>query len=187
MKTKNSEHNHRKTLSPSRVKTSHSSDATRSPAPAFSVRIQSILVPIDFSESSKRTLKYALTFAEQFGAKLTLLYVVASVAIPDFAYYPLLMENDKVTAAGYEELKKLCAIEKIDPRFIEKTLVRNGVAYCEITEAAKSLKVDLIVISTHGNTGLKHLMLGSTAERVVRHAGCPVLVVRECETRGPIL
>ena len=61
---------------------------------------------------------------------------------------------------------------------VEKTLVRNGVPYNEISRAAASLKVDLIVISTHGYTGLKHALLGSTTERVVRHAKCPVLVVR---------
>jgi nucleotide-binding universal stress UspA family protein len=181
MKTKNGKLNNDRALAPSRVKTNRIADATRPSTPAISFRIQSILVPIDFSEASKRTLKYALTFAEKFGAKLTLLYVVAPVATSDFAYYPFMMEDEKITAAGYEELKKLHINEKIDPQFIEKTLVRKGVAYWEITEAAKSLKADLIVISTHGNTGLKHLMLGSTAERVVRHAECPVLVVRERE------
>jgi nucleotide-binding universal stress UspA family protein len=62
-----------------------------------------------------------------------------------------------------------------------KVAVRTGTAFLEIAEAAKSLEADLIIIATHGYTGLKHLLLGSTAERVVRSAPCPVLVVREHE------
>jgi nucleotide-binding universal stress UspA family protein len=69
----------------------------------------------------------------------------------------------------------------IAPELLEKTLVRHGVAFDEITKAARELCVDMIVISTHGYTGLKHVVMGSTAERVVRYAGCPVLVVRERE------
>ena len=64
---------------------------------------------------------------------------------------------------------------------VEQTLVRHGVPYVEVTDAARTLKMDLIVITTHGYTGLKHVFLGSTAERIVRHAPCPVLTVREKE------
>ena len=180
MKTKNIKAANGRTLKPRR-QNGRTATVASLPAKASSLHIQSILVPIDFSNASRKALQYALPFAQQFGAKVTLLYVVEPVATPDFAYYPLMMENDKIVAAGHKELDKLCVREAIDPRFIEKKLVRNGVAYREITEAAKNLKVDLIVISTHGNTGLKHLMLGSTTERVVRHAACPVLVVRERE------
>jgi nucleotide-binding universal stress UspA family protein len=59
--------------------------------------------------------------------------------------------------------------------------VRNGTAFDEIVRAAGSLRADLIIIATHGYTGLKHVLMGSTAERVVRHAPCPVLVVRSSE------
>jgi nucleotide-binding universal stress UspA family protein len=144
--------------------------------PPFNCR--SILVPIDFSAASRHALKYAVPLARQAGAKLILLYIVEPIATPDFAYFPLVMENDKIVAAGYAQLKKVCAQEKIDPASIEKLLVRDGVAHHEITQAARTLKADLIVIATRGNTGLKQVVMGSTAERVVRHAGCPVLVVR---------
>jgi len=144
-------------------------------------QIRSILVPIDFSQPSKEALKAAAGFARQFGAKLTLLNVVEPVATPDFAYFPLVMENDKVTARCKEELEKLTKGEGIESTLVEKTLVRNGVPFKEITNAARTLKVDLIVISTHGYTGLAHVFIGSTAERVVRHAHCPVLVVRAQE------
>jgi len=142
------------------------------------VRMQTILVPVDLSEPSKRALRYAFALAQQFGAKLILLYAVEPVATPDFAYHPLMKEPDEIAAAAEENLKKLCVQEGIDSSWVEKVVVRSGVAHGEITEAAKSLKADLIVIATHGHTGLKHVLLGSTAERVVRHAGCPVLVVR---------
>jgi nucleotide-binding universal stress UspA family protein len=145
-------------------------------APGFPV--QRILVPIDLSEPSKNALKYALALARPFGAKLILLYVVEPVATHDFAYHPLMLEMTKIIAAAEVRLEKLCQEEVIDPSRIEKTLVRSGVAHGEITDAAKSLRADLIVIATHGYTGLKHVLLGSTAERVVRHAQCPVLVVR---------
>jgi universal stress protein A len=140
--------------------------------------IRTILVPVDLSEPSKKALRYAFALAQQFDAKLILLYAVEPVATPDFAYHPLMIETEKVVAAAEERLKKLCAEEVIEPSRIEKTLVRKGVAHDQITDAAKSSKADLIVIATHGHTGLKHVLLGSTAERVVRHASCPVLVVR---------
>jgi nucleotide-binding universal stress UspA family protein len=118
--------------------------------------------------------------ARQFGAKLTLLHVVEPAGMPDFvATFPLLMENDKVTAERKRHLDRVVRHLEIDPRLIEKTLVRHGRSFNEIADAARTLKADLIIISTHGYTGLKHALLGSTTERVVRHAPCPVLVVRQ--------
>ena len=141
-------------------------------------QIRSILVPIDFSQPSKEALKAAAGFARQFEAKLTLLNVVEPVATPDFAYFPLVMENDKVMAQSKRELERVPGSDCIDSALVEKVLVRHGVPYREITDAARTLKVDLIIISTHGYSGLAHVFMGSTAERVVRHAECPVLVVR---------
>jgi nucleotide-binding universal stress UspA family protein len=145
------------------------------------LKIKSILVPLDFSDPSGKALKYAVQFAEQFTARLTLLHVVEPVATPDFAYFPLLVENDRAVRAAREQLDRLCQQERLGPRLVEKTLVRTGRAFHEICEAARTLKVDLIIIATHGYTGVKHVVLGSTAERVVRHAPCPVLAVREAE------
>jgi nucleotide-binding universal stress UspA family protein len=155
--------------------------AARAPVHS-SLRIQSILVPIDFSESSQRALKYAVPFAEQFDAKLILLHVVEPVATPDFAVsFPLLLENDKVKAACKGRLEHIIKEQAIESKRVEKTLVRFGRSFHEIADGARTLKVDLIIISTHGYTGLKHALLGSTTERVVRHAPCPVLVVRRRE------
>jgi nucleotide-binding universal stress UspA family protein len=141
-------------------------------------QIRSILVPLDFSQPSKEALEAAAGFARQFGTKLTLLNVVEPVATPDFAYHPLMMENDKIMAQSKRELERVPKSEGVDSELVEKVLVRNGVPYREITDAARTLKVDLIVIATHGYSGLAHVFMGSTAERVVRHAECPVLVVR---------
>jgi universal stress protein A len=136
-------------------------------------------VPIDFSAPSKKALDYAVPFAEQFGAKLTLLHVVEPVATLDFAdSFPLMMESDKLMAACKAQLQSLVKQSAIDPKLVEKTLVRQGRSFHEIADVARTLKTDLIILSTHGYTGLKHALLGSTAERVVRHAPCPVLVAR---------
>lgn len=141
--------------------------------------IRSILVPTDFSAPARHALVHAVALAEQFGAKLTLLNVIEPIgATHDFAYNPLVLENEKVKAAALEHLKQLPDKEGIDPALIDKAVVRSGTPFTEICDAAKKLKSDLIVIATHGYTGLKHVFLGSTAERVVRHASCPVLVVR---------
>jgi universal stress protein A len=140
--------------------------------------IQSILVPTDFSAPAVKALRQAVALAKQFDAKITLLNVVEPIgATPDFAYNPMVLENEKVMAATNDHLKKLVKKEKLEG-IVEKTVVRYGAPYSEISLAAKSLKCDLIVIATHGYTGLKHVFLGSTAERVVRHAPCPVLVIR---------
>ena len=146
------------------------------------LQIRSILVPVDFSAPSVKALKYAAAFAERFGAKLTLIHVVEPMAMPDFAVVsPLVSENDKLVKLSENKLRALPARFDINPAMIEKTLVRSGKPFNEIAQAARSLKVDLIIIGTHGNTGIKHLWLGSTTERVVRHAQCPVFVVREGE------
>jgi nucleotide-binding universal stress UspA family protein len=129
-----------------------------------------------------KALAYAAPFAEQFGAKLILLHVVEPLGTPDFAKaFPLVMENDKVMAACKGQLEQIVKEQAIDPTLVEKTLVRQGRSFHEIADAARTLKADLIVISTHGYTGLKHVLLGSATERVVRYAPCPVLVVREHE------
>ena len=145
------------------------------------LKLKSILVPLDFSETAQKALVYAFKFAEQFGAKITLLAVVEPFVSPDFAAFPLVMEPDKVMRATKDRLDTLIKKTGLPAQLIEKTLVRHGSPFFEITEAARTLKVDMIVLTTHGYSGLKHILMGSTAERVVRHAPCPVLVVRDNE------
>jgi len=149
-------------------------------ASVLPLRIKSILVPLDFSTPSRKTLGYAVTFARRFNAKLTLLHVVEPVASADFAAaFPLAMEDDRVMAMAKRELEAVTKAARIPRGIVEKVLVRFGRSFHEIAAAARTLKADLIIISTHGYTGLKHAVLGSTTERVVRYASCPVLVVRQ--------
>jgi len=143
-------------------------------------RVKSILVPIDYSPPSRKALNYAVSVAQQFKAKLTLLTVVEPMGTPDFAAsFPLVMEDDKLMALAKKDLEGVMKSARVPRGMVEKILVRFGRSFHEITEAARTRKVDLIIISTHGYSGLKHVLLGSTTERVVRHAPCPVLVVRQ--------
>ncbi len=142
--------------------------------------LKQILVPVDFSEYSEKAVKYAAKFAEQFGANVTLLHVIQPVVYPaDFGYPPTVVDTlDETVRQQIDERLRLVA-----GRFslAARTLLRVGQPYLEITATAKELDIDLIIITTHGHTGLKHVLLGSTAERVVRHAPCPVLTLRERE------
>jgi universal stress protein A len=168
-----------------RVKPASRSDRTSRHAPDLAMvpsclRLKHILVPVDFSDPSLKALHYAEKFAEQFGSRLTLLHVIQPVAYPaDFGYPTTLVGtmDDEVQQQISGRLASLAGSST--PR--GEALVRVGQPYDEITAAAADLAVDLIVIATHGHTGLKHALLGSTAERVVRHAPCPVLTVRERE------
>ena len=149
---------------------------------APSLRIRSILVPTDFSPPSSKAVTYARALADAFDAKVTLLNVVEPIGgTPDFAVNPLVIDSREMTERAKENLERLISREHIEPGRIGNLLVRHGTPFHEISQAAAVLKSDLIVIATHGYTGLKHVLLGSTAERVVRHAPCPVLVVREEE------
>jgi len=146
------------------------------------LRLKKILVPIDFSSPSKNAFKYAVRFAEEFGGKLTLLYVLEPESMTGFMAIPEatgFVEGD-IVAAG-KNLRSLIA--SVRNRKIERPQwkVRAGLPSHEIVEVAKKMDVDLIVVATHGYKGWKHFCIGSTAERVVRAAPCPVLVVREKE------
>ena len=139
-------------------------------------RVSSILVPIDFSRPSRAALDYALDLAEAFKAPVTLLHVIEVPAVPIFATYPAPVDSDMVADAK-KKLAALAAKQRRARDLLQPVRVRTGSPFREIVRAAESLKMDLVVLATHGFTGVKHVLLGSTAERVVRHAPCPVLVV----------
>ncbi len=145
-------------------------------------KLRRILVPIDFSPASLATLRFAKLLAVRFDAKLYLAHVIA----PAPMYSPgrgglLLPFPDKaMVQAAKERLKDLVSQLLLPPRSIHCTL-RVGEASTQINEAAEKYRADLIVIATRGLTGLKQAFLGSTTQRVVRSAPCPVLVVRENE------
>jgi universal stress protein A len=145
------------------------------------LNIGQVLVPLDFSDHSQRALQYAVSFAAQFSAKLTLLHVVEPVVYPsEFGYAPVAVDAlNKSSLESAQERLDAFAAKKVPARLRNQTLVRTGTAFDEIARAARDVNADIIILSTHGYTGLKHVMLGSTAERVVRHSPCPVLVLRQ--------
>jgi len=147
------------------------------------LHLKKILVPVDFSETSKKAFQYAVKFAEQFDCEIALLNVVEPTSALIGA--PLAVEafpdaKDELSAAE-GNLAALVAESHTNGVNSVNSSVRIGHAPNEITKAAKDMDVDLIVIATHGDTSWRHLCIGSTAERVVRTAPCPVLVVREKE------
>ena len=146
------------------------------------LRLRKILAPTDFSPASKNAVRYAFRFAEEFGGEVTLLNVLEPPPSASFVAIPgalAFSENDFATAEKC--LRSLIASARNEKVERPHWKVRTGVPSHEIVEAAKEADTDLIVIATHGYTGWKHFCIGSTAERVVRAAPCPVLVVREKE------
>ena len=141
------------------------------------LRFGRILVPTDFSDPSKQALKYAARFVEQFGSKVTLIHVMEPTMSPDFTHFPLALDDEKVTEEAKRRLRHLGKIY-INERYLDPVVVVSGSPFHEISETAQEMKADLIIIATHGYTGIKRALLGSTAERVVRHAQCTVMTVR---------
>lgn len=144
-------------------------------------RLERLLVPIDFSECSRKALAYAVPFAEQFQSSLILLYVAqVNYVVGEFGAIDFPVVETEVRANAEKELARL-AQQQIGEQWPTETLVRVGRPVQEIVTTARDKQVDLIIMATHGHTGLKHILLGSVTENVVRYAPCPVLVVREQE------
>ncbi len=143
-----------------------------------------VLVPIDFSDYSKHALRYASEFAKTFEAKMYLIYVFEPIYTGievEFMNGQADIEND-IQRLALKELKKLTEIE-IGSDVETEILFKVGKPFVKINETASENDIDLIIISTHGQTGIKHILFGSTAEKVVRKAPCPVLTLRE-PTKG---
>ena len=142
-----------------------------------------ILVPVDFSAHSKKAIRFAATIANKFGARVSLLHVVedpfVTGAWQSDAFVPNIPEllNDLIQAAETQlhDLKKDLA----GHGFVVETAVITGKPARAIVEHAANGHFDLIVMGTHGRTGLTHAVMGSVAERVVQRAACAVLTVRE--------
>ena len=150
--------------------------------------LRKILVPTDFSEDSAGALEYAEELASKFGSEIVPLHVdqvIAPVVVgpgPGAGYDPGAMEAigriaDEQRVLAQRELDKI--VERLGQQGIKAhALLRTGAPFVEIVTAAKNEKADLIVMGTHGRTGLSHILVGSVAEKVVRKAPCPVLTVR---------
>ena len=146
-------------------------------------RLNSVLVPVDFSSFSDKAVDYARAFATQFGAGVILLHVVEPVVYPEnYTTLPAVTDDIHSSLLQGAELRLREQRRRFeDGPLVVRTLARLGRPFTEIVDVAREQKVDLIILATHGYTGLKHVLLGSTAERVVRHAPCPVLTVRDPE------
>jgi nucleotide-binding universal stress UspA family protein len=142
-----------------------------------------LLVPLDFSEISKTALPWATFLAGSFDAEVILFNVTEKYPIDylmgrelmNQAITPLMKDAEAALQRIAQNLNRSTGIKA-------SVVVRDGTPYKEICHAADELGADLIALTTHGYTGLKHVWLGSTAERVVRHARCPVLIVRDKRT-----
>lgn len=140
-----------------------------------------ILVPVDFSRHSQETLRFALSLREFFAAEYLLLHVVATGEAETFA--TLGGESGEIQnrrwADAQAELEREVERRRLENPGAELAFrVVLGVPFKEICRLAEVENYQLIVIGTHGRTGLAHLLIGSTAERVVQHASCPVLSVK---------
>ena len=149
------------------------------------IRLKKILCPTDFSENSAHAMKYALALATLSQAQLQLFHVVEPISYPRSTelFEPVLDEVEltmKMEAAFQKQLEDQVAALKEDYPKIAGKLV-TGNTFLEIIQAARDDNVDMIVMGTHGRTGLAHVLIGSVAEKVIREAPCPVLTVKHPE------
>ena len=144
-----------------------------------SARLDTILVPVDFSHSSLDGLKYAIQFAGKVGAKILVLSVLHfgyPYTADGYAMYDLSPLQDAARAAAEREIRRFVRRVRFG-RVKFETAIEIGSPVDQICAFAAERKADLIITPTHGYTGLKHVLIGSTAEHVTRRATCPVLVV----------
>jgi len=139
-------------------------------------KIKKIMFPTDLSDVSEKVCSYAVLLAEKYGAKIDIIYVVQE-------------PSNLIDLLSFDAMEEECAKEADDKLniFCNKHLkgkadykihIRKGIPFKEIKKAAEELGSDIIVMGTHGRTGLDHALLGSTAERLVRMLPIPVLTVR---------
>lgn len=143
-------------------------------------KIKNILLPTDFSKISLSAAEYALVLAEQYNAKIHLLHVIdktppiLAIRSLDLSKEKIIDSIEKDAKQRLEEcLRRISGAKDIDVH----PVLRKGVDYEEIIKYARKKKIDVIVIATHGRTGILHTLLGSVAEKVVRHSKTPVLVI----------
>jgi universal stress protein A len=156
---------------------------------AFMNSIRKILVPVDFSEPSQAALSYAAEFAKPFGASIDLLHVweipsfmpARALAIEGSADLALV---DLVKQNAERELDQFVAAARARGIAVHEARSEPGSPAHAIVERAREDGYDLIILGTHGRTGLSHVLIGSVAERVVRHARCPVLSIRSNAASG---
>jgi universal stress protein A len=138
-----------------------------------------IVCPIDFSEFTDEILKYAVNITKKFNAELHLIHI-----IPNLNYF--------IPYESFLTPENLVAIEKNIEKEVEKDfekvtkdidmplkkIVKTGATFVEIIDYIKEEDIDLVVMGTHGRSGIEHILIGSVAEKVVRKSPCPVLTIR---------
>ena len=141
--------------------------------------VHHILVPIDFSPYAEQALDYAIALAQKLQARLTLLHVIQPplVAGADMGVWPSSTFLQDLEAAITGDLEGyLARVTAVG--LTGEMVVIHGVPFQQILDTARARQVDLIILGTHGRTGLAHVLLGSVAEKVARLAPCPVLIAR---------
>jgi universal stress protein A len=144
------------------------------------LEVQRIVCPLDFSPESVAGLRCAAAIAAKFGAELLVVHVIEPLPYPvEFGPLPALLADAEPTLVkqAREQLETLRSKELADLPNV-RCLTELGIPEHTICEVAKRERADLVVLSTHGRSGLSHLLLGSVAERVLRSANCPVLTVK---------
>jgi nucleotide-binding universal stress UspA family protein len=137
------------------------------------ISISHIVCPVDFSECSRQALGYAESFAEWYGSRLSIVHVFPPVAVPDL---PVSIEESAAHERAFGELQRFVASLN-GARPVElRALAGSALAKTIVTDATET-RADLMVLGSHGRSGLERALLGSVSEHVVRHAPCPVLVV----------
>ncbi len=146
------------------------------------IKISKILYPTDFSEVSVVALRYAREFAEQFDAHLHCIHVIDEAQQywaalgPEAA--PIAPPIDDVLASANNQMQTFADAHLIGLKYAPATRVVMGKPFLEIIRYAREITCDLLVMATHGRGGVMHVLMGSTAEKIVRKAPCPVLTVR---------
>jgi len=152
------------------------------PTGAAALQVRRILLPTDFSGCANYALPYAAAIARAVGATVICVNVVEPI-VPAVGYtgmaeaMPIAEMSEQMEDSAERELPDVMRCEDLRGLRVEE-VIGHGDAAAEIVRVADEQEVDLIVISSHGRTGLGRIIFGSTAEAVVRHARCPVLVVK---------
>jgi nucleotide-binding universal stress UspA family protein len=142
--------------------------------------LRKILVPVDFSENSTKALWYAMAFAKQFNASLTILHV--AFVLPEFwTAEGSLADKDFLQGEGERRTDLLMREEVLDRGVEATSVILVGDPPDKIVEFARESAMDLIIIAFHGRSGVRRFVMGGTTEKVMRHASCPVLVVQPHE------
>jgi len=146
------------------------------------LQLRTILLPTDFTGCANYALPYAAAIARTARARVICIYVVEPI-VPAVGYtgmaepMPIADITEQLEDSAERELPRVMKCEELHGLDVEE-VITHGDAAAEIVRVAEERGVDLIVIASHGRTGLGRMIFGSTAEAVVRHAGCPVLVVK---------